>query len=86
MKAIFLSILGGVLFVGMLLGVVYLFTTNWMLGIVGIILLAIFPRILFAKAAGAARGPITKLLAKLVVPILSAVIGVLIILTAFVWA
>ena len=84
-KSMLLSVLAMVLFAGMLLGVVYLFMYYWGLGIVGIVLLAIFPRMLFRKAADLAVGPIDKLLAKVVAPILAAVFGVFFILTVFIW-
>lgn len=85
MKAIGLSILGMILFLGMLLGVIFLFTINWMLGIVGIILIAIFPRMLFSKAVDAANGRLTEMFAKFVAPILTAIVGVFLILGAFFW-
>lgn len=84
-KSMLLSVLAMILFAGMLLGVVYLFMYYWVLGIVGVVLLAIFPRMLFRKAADAAVGPIDNLFAKVIAPILAAVFGAFFILTLFLW-
>lgn len=84
-KSLGWSIFAMIFFIGLLVGVVYLFMIYWLLGIVGVILLAIFPRMFFAKAVDAANGPLDTLIAKFVAPILSAVIALLILLTLFLW-
>lgn len=84
-KSIWLSILAMILFAGMLFGVVYLFMFYWVLGIIGLVLLAIFPRKLFVKAKDEARGVFDTLFAKFIAPTLAAVLGLFFILTLFLW-
>ena len=85
MKSLLLSIFGLLLTVGLIFATVYMFIIYWLLGFVGIALIAIFPQMVFRKAANKAEGVITLLFAKWVAPIASAVIALFLILTVFLW-
>lgn len=85
-KSIRFSIYTILLFCGLLVGIVYLFRIETILGIIGIVLLLVFPGMLYRKAISEASGVVDRLLAKFITPVLVAVLGVGIILSMMFWA
>ena len=84
-KSIRFSIYTILLFCGLLVGIVFLWNIYFVLGIVGIVLLLVFPGMLMRKAIREASGFFDTLFAKYITPGAAAVLGVFIILTMVVW-
>lgn len=84
-KTIIYSIFAGLLYVGILVGTVFLFKVHFMLGIVGIILLLI-PLKLQKKAIDEANGKLDNFFAKYVVSILVFIALVFVVLYFTMWA
>ena len=80
-KSILLSILSALLFVGVVIAIVFLFKAQFILGFVGLLLVAI-PIKLNRKAVDEANGTIDRIIAKYVVPVF-ALIGVIFIVLLF---
>ncbi|MBO4569692.1 MAG: hypothetical protein J5689_00545 [Clostridia bacterium] len=80
-KSILLSLLSLVLFLGFIIGIVFLFKTQFILGFIGIFL-EIIPIKIHQKAVDEANGGIDKIFAKYVVPVL-ALIGIVFIILLF---
>lgn len=83
-KSIFLSVMSLVLFVGVVIGVVFLFKTQFILGFIGLFLLAI-PVKLNRNAVAEANGKIDEMIAKYLVPVLALVGVVFIVLLFTLW-
>ncbi len=83
-KSIFLSVMSLVLFVGVVIGVVFLFKTQFILGFIGLLLLAI-PVKLNRNAVTEANGKIDEMIAKYLVPVLALVGVVFIVLLFTLW-
>ena len=81
MKSILLSILSLVLFLGAIVGVVFLFKAQFILGFLGLLLFLI-PIKINRKAVDEAGGGFDKIFAKYLVPVL-ALIGVIFIVLWF---
>lgn len=62
--------------VGGLFGIVFLFGINIALGIVGIVVWLFIPTMMRSKALDAANGPIDKVIAKYILPVVAAVFTV----------
>ena len=81
-KSILCSVFGVLLFWGLLIVTIVLFTINIVLGVIGVIVLATVPAALLRTAVVSANGLISKLIAKVIAP-LAAAIGFGIILLTF---
>lgn len=75
-KSILLSILTLVFMVGGLFGIVFLFGINVALGIVGIVAWLFIPTMMRGKALDAANGPIDRVIAKYILPVVAAVLTI----------
>ena len=74
-KSIKFSLLAVVLTAVLLFGDMFLFGINTVLGIVGIVLILVVPGTLLTKAKNRAEGPIDKLFAYVIAPILIILVG-----------
>ena len=83
-KSILFSILSILLFVASIFAIVFVFKTQFLLGIVSILLLFI-PAFLQRKAIEEASGTVDKFIAKYVVLILAVVIGLIAIMALAFW-
>lgn len=83
-KSVRLSIYSLLLFIGAVLGIIFLFKFNILLGFAGIVLL-IIPAILQRKALDAADGIVDKVIAKFIVPTLFLIITFLAIMSIALW-
>ena len=83
-KSILLSVMSLVLFVGVVIGVVFLFKTQFILGFIGLFLLAI-PVKLNRNSVVEANGKIDEMIAKYLVPVLALVGVVFIVLLFTLW-
>ena len=83
-KSIIFSILSVILFVGIIIGIVFLFKIQFIIGLLSILLLGI-PIKLDGMALEASSGTIDKLLAKYVVPVIALIGVVFIVLLFTIW-
>ena len=83
-KSILLSILSLILFIAVVVGVVFLFKTQFILGFLGALLILI-PIKLNRKAIDEANGNIDKAFAKYVVPVLVFVALIFVVLYFTLW-
>jgi len=83
-KSILLSILSLILYVGILVGMVFMFKVHFMLGIVGIALLFI-PFKIQRKAIDEASGKFDTLFAKYIIPVILVIALLFVILALTVW-
>ena len=83
-KSIILSIVSLVLYVGILVGMVFMFKVHFMLGIVGIALLFI-PFKIQRKAINEASGKFDEIFAKYIIPVILVVALLFVILALTVW-
>ena len=83
-KSIFLSILSFIIFIGVVVGVVFLFQVQFIFGLLGI-LLVIIPIKINRTAVEAANGPIDKFIAKFLVPILVFIALIFVVLFFTLW-
>ena len=83
-KSIRFSIYSIILFVGAVLGIIYIFKFNFLMGLVGIVLLFV-PAYVQRKALGEASGKFDTILAKYIVPALAIVITLLAIMSLAIW-
>ena len=83
-KSIFLSLLAFVLFCGVLVGIVFLFKTNALMVLIGIVAF-ILPVYIQKKAIDAATGRVDKVIAKYIVPALAVLATLFTILSIALW-
>ena len=83
-KSIFLSILSTILFAGVLVGIVFLFKTNALMVLIGIVAFAI-PVVVQKKAIDAASGRLDGIIAKFVVPALAILMTFFMIMSIAFW-
>jgi len=83
-KSIRFSIYSIVLFALAVLGIIYIFKFNILMGIAGVVLL-VFPVMIQRKALDEASGNFDKILAKYIVPVLAIVITLLAIMSLALW-
>ena len=84
-KTFIYSILAAILYIGILVGTVFLFKVHFMLGVVGVILLLI-PLKLQRKAIDEANGKLDNIFAKYIVSILVFIALVFVVLYFTMWA
>ena len=84
-KSILYSVFAILSGAGLLLATTFLFAIEWILGVVGIVLVLVVPGVLVRKAIVNANGVFDKLLAKFITPILIVVAGAFTLLYIFVW-
>lgn len=70
LKSIIYSIFSVLLFYGLVITDIFMFSINWAVGVVGIVLVLTIPPILVKRAISSANGPIDKLISKIIVPVL----------------
>lgn len=85
-KSIKYSLLAVILTSVLLVGDMFLFGIQAILGIIGIVLILIVPGALIRKAKNNAEGVIDKIIAYVVVPVLIIVVGFFTIMGIFVWS
>ncbi len=83
-KSIFLSILSITLFVGILIGTIFLFKTHFLMVLLGVVALAL-PVFVQKKAIDEASGRIDGFIAKWLVPILAVLATFFAIMSLAVW-
>ena len=83
-KSIRFSIYAILLFVAVVFGIIFLFKFNFLMGIVGIVLL-IFPAKLQRIALDESSGTMDKVIAKFVVPTLAVVVTLFAIMSLVLW-
>lgn len=83
-KSLFLSFLSTILFLGVLVGIVFLFKTHALMVLIGVVAF-ILPVYVQKKAIDEASGKVDKIIAKYVVPALAVVATLLTILSLAFW-
>lgn len=83
-KSVRFSFYSLILFIGVLVGIIFLFKTHFLMVLIGVVAL-IFPAMLQRKALHEASGTFDTILAKYVVPILAVVATLFVILALAVW-
>ncbi len=83
-KSILLSILSLILYAGMIVGIVFLFRVQFIVGLIGIIAL-IIPFLVQRKAIGLANGKFDKFFSKYIIPTILAVALVFVVLYFTLW-
>lgn len=85
LKSLLLSILSLLITVGLLFGCVFLFSVQIILGIIGIVLLIIVPLVIRYKALDAAKGIVDTFFAKIIIPIVTVIIGAMAVMMIIGW-